>query len=51
MTDTEYKQLYQLLRKYQLEDCILSGKAYLSCDYLLIQIFPHYYNQNQEQPR
>lgn len=51
MTDAEYRQLYQLLRRYQLEDCIVSGKAYHSCDYLLTQLFPHYYNQNQEQER
>ena len=51
MTDTEYRQLYQLLRRYQLEDCIISGKAYHACDYLLTQLFPHYYTQRQEQTK
>lgn len=51
MTPTEYRTLYQLLRRYQLEDCILSGKAYQNCDYLLTQLFPHYYTQTKEQER
>ena len=51
MTPTEYRTLYQLLRRYQMEDCILSGKAYHSCDYLLTQLFPHYYTQTTEQER
>jgi hypothetical protein len=51
MTDTEYRTLFQLLRRYQVEDCITSGKAYHSCDYLLTQLFPRCHNQNQEQQR
>jgi|LakMenEpi03Aug12_release.lakeMendotaPanAssembly.Ray.scaffolds.fasta_scaffold06243_39 hypothetical protein len=51
MTTEEYRTLYNLIRRYQLEDCILSGKAYHNCDYLLTQLFPHYYNQNTQQER
>ncbi len=51
MTPEEYRTLYNLIRRFQLEDCILGGKAYLNCDYLLTQLFPRVYNQNQEQER
>jgi len=51
MTDAEYRTLYQLLRRYQLEDCIISGKTYHACDHILTALFPHYYNQQQEQTK
>jgi hypothetical protein len=51
MTPEEYRQLYQLLRKYQLQDCRIGGKTYNSADTVLSALFPHYYNQNQEQER
>jgi hypothetical protein len=51
MTPEEYRQLYQLLRKYQLQDCRIGGKDYNACDTLLSKLFPYYYNQHQEQER
>jgi hypothetical protein len=50
MTDAEYKQLYRMLRQYQLE-LKPGGKVYNSVDTVLSALFPHYYNQNQEQER
>lgn len=51
MTDTEYRQLYNMLRQYQLEQTVIGGKTYNACDTLLSELFPYYYNQNQEQQR
>ena len=51
MTDTEYRQLYNSIRQYQLEQTVIGGKVYNACDTLLRELFPYYYNQNQEQQR
>lgn len=51
MNPDEYKTLYNLIRKYQLEHCKIGGKTYNACDLLLRELFPYYYNQNQEQER
>ena len=51
MTPEEYRQLYQLLRKYQLQDCRIGGKTYNACDAILSKLFPYYYNQRTEQER
>ena len=50
MTDSDYKQLYVLLRQYQLE-LKPGGKTYNAADTVLTALFPHYYNQNREQSR
>lgn len=50
MTDSEYKQLYQLLRQYQM-GLVPGSKVYNSADTVLTALFPHYYNQNKEQER
>ena len=50
MTDTDYKQLYRLLRQYQTE-LQPGGKTYNAADTVLTALFPHYYNQNKEQER
>lgn len=51
MTSEEYRQLYQLLRKFQLEQPTIGGKVYNAIDTVLKPLFPYYYNQNQEQQR
>ena len=51
MTTEEYRTLYNLIRRYQLEDTRLGGKTYEACDLLLTKIFPRYYDQRKEQPR
>jgi len=51
MTDNDYKQLYHLLRQYQVNDCPVGGKVYNAADAVLTALFPHYYNQNKEQER
>jgi hypothetical protein len=51
MTPSEYRTLYQLLRRYQLESCKIGGKTYNAVDTILRELFPYYYNQNQEQGR
>jgi len=51
MTPSEYRTLYQLLRRYQLESCKIGGKTYNAVDTILRELFPYYYNQNQEQSR
>jgi hypothetical protein len=51
MQTHEYRTLYNLIRRYQLEDCKLGGKVYDACDLLLRELFPYYYNQNQQQKR
>jgi len=51
MTQDEYRQLYQLLRKYQIQECLVGGKVYNAADAILSALFPMYYNQNQEQER
>lgn len=51
MTDCNYKQLYRLLRQYQIEDCPVGGKVYNAADIVLTALFPHYYNQNKQQER
>lgn len=51
MTDTEYRQLYNLIRRYQLEQNAIGGKVYNACDALLKELFPYYYSQNTEQQR
>jgi len=51
MTTEDYRTLYNLIRRYQLEDCRLGGKTYNACDVLLRKLFPYYYDQNQEQER
>ncbi len=50
MTDTEYRQLYSLLRQYQV-DLHPGSKVYNAADTVLTALFPYYYNQNQEQER
>jgi hypothetical protein len=50
MTTQEYRELYQQLREYQLQKqpgC----KVYTAIDVVLTDLFPYYYNQNQEQCR
>jgi hypothetical protein len=51
MTDDDYKQLYRLLRQYQVSDCPVGGKVYNAADAVLTTLFPHYYNQAKEQSR
>ena len=51
MTESDYKQLYVLLRQYQIQDCPVGGKAYNAADAVLTALFPHYYNQNREQSK
>lgn len=51
MTTEEYRQLYQLLRKYQLEQVTIGGSVYNAIDTVLKPLFPHYYNQRTEQER
>lgn len=51
MTDCDYKQLYTLLRQYQVQHCPVGGKTYNAADTLLTALFPHYYNQAKEQER
>jgi hypothetical protein len=51
MTDTEYRQLYSLIRQFQLEQVVIGGNVYNACDTLLRELFPYYYNQNLEQER
>mgnify|MGYP003330660833 FL=1 len=51
METVDYRLLYQLLRRYQLERCKIGGKSYAACDSLLRELFPYYYDQLQEQPR
>ena len=51
MTDSEYKQLYRMLRQFQIEDCPVGGKVYNAADTVLTALFPHYYDQNREQQR
>jgi hypothetical protein len=50
MDDSEYKQLYQMLRKYQLK-LKPGGKTYNAADTVLTALFPMYYNQRPEQER
>lgn len=51
MTPAEYRQLYNLLRRFQLEQITIGGKTYNACDTLLRELFPYYYSQHQEQER
>lgn len=51
MTENDYRQLYMLLRHYQVSDCQVGGKVYNAADTVLTALFPHYYNQNKEQER
>jgi hypothetical protein len=51
MTDNDYKQLYHLLRQYQVNDCPVGGKVYNAADTVLTALFPMYYNQNRQQVR
>lgn len=51
MTDIEYKNLYNMLRQYQVEKCPVGGRVYNAVDTVLTDLFPYYYNQNQEQER
>ena len=51
MTDSEYKQLYRMLRQFQIKDCPVGGKVYNAADTVLTALFPYYYNQNKEQER
>ncbi len=50
MVESNYKQLYVLLRQYQLE-LKPGGKTYNAADTVLTALFPHYYNQRPEQQR
>lgn len=40
MTDNDYKQLYRLLRQYQVEHCPVGGKVYNAADAVLTALFP-----------
>ena len=51
MTDCDYKQLYRLLRQYQVEHCPVGGKVYNAADTVLTALFPYYYNQREQQER
>ena len=50
MTDNDYKQLYQLLRQYQINQHP-GSKVYNAADTVLTALFPYYYNQHTEQQR
>jgi len=50
MTDPEYRQLYHLLRQFQI-DQKPGSKVYNAADTVLTVLFPFYYNQNKEQQR
>ena len=51
MTDEEYRLLYNMIRRFQLEQVTIGGKTYNACDTLLRELFPYYYNQTPEQER
>jgi hypothetical protein len=50
MVDSDYKQLYRLLRQYQL-GWPPGSKVYDSADTVLTALFPMYYDQRTEQQR
>lgn len=51
MKPEDQRQLYQLLRLYQMTNCTHSTRLWNLCEDLLIHLRPTYYSQNQEQER
>jgi hypothetical protein len=51
MTPSDYHQLFNLLRQYQVEKTIPESKLYSLCEQLLDELWPDYYTQNQQQER
>lgn len=51
MTTQNYKQLFELLRQFQIEDCTYSGRLWETCETLLEHLQPRFTTQNVEQPR
>lgn len=48
-TAEQYKLIYNAVRRYQIEKCILDGQEYHECDTILTDLFPYVYTQSQEQ--
>ena len=51
MTPSDYHQLYNLLRQYQVEKTIPESKLYSLCEQLLDELWPEYCTQRPEQGR
>jgi hypothetical protein len=49
MTPPEYRELYRLLRQYQLEQTPIGGTVYNAIDTVLKPLFPYYYSQITEE--
>lgn len=51
MTTDQQRELFKLLRQYQVEHTIPESKLYMLCEQLTDELWPIYYNQRKEQPR
>jgi hypothetical protein len=45
----QYKLIFNAVRRYQIEKCILDSKEYQECSDILNQLFAEVYTQQQEQ--
>jgi hypothetical protein len=49
-TQEQYKLIFNSVRRYQIEKCILNSEEYNECDVILTELFDYAYTQLQEQP-
>ena len=48
-TPEQYKLIFNSVRRYQIEKCILNSKEYNECNFILTELFDHVYTQSKEQ--
>lgn len=51
LTPEQYKLIFNAVRRYQIEKCVLDGKEYNDCDAILTELFDYVYTQTKEQLR
>lgn len=50
LTDRQWQTVYNAVRRYQFEKCILDSKDYWECSEILDELFDLVYTQTREQP-
>lgn len=48
-TQQQYKLIFNSVRRYQIEKCVLNSEEYNECDVILTELFDYVYTQPQEQ--
>lgn len=47
-TQEQYKIIFNSVRRYQIEKCVLNGNEYNECDVILTELFDYVHTQTKQ---